>query len=117
VERFAFSCIWEITPNADILSTKFHKSIIKSKAAMTYEQAQNKIDDPNDHDSLAVSLRGLLGLSKILKRRRIENGALLLASSEVRFNVDRYVSICHDSGTYLGLAECSAFSWIFFFKC
>ena len=67
VERFAFSCMWEMTPDARIVSTKFHKSIIKSKAAMTYEMAQNKIDDPEDQDSLAVSLRGLLGLSRILK--------------------------------------------------
>ena len=69
VERFAFSCIWEMTPNAEIVSTKFHKSIIKSRSAMTYEAAQNKIDDPEDNDSLAVSLRGLLTLSRILKVR------------------------------------------------
>lgn len=87
-ERFAFSCIWEMTAKAEIVNTKFHKSIIKSKAAMTYEQAQNKIDDRSDQDELAVSLRNLLQLSKILKKKRIENGALLLASSEVRFSVD-----------------------------
>ena len=52
---------------AQIISTKFHKSIIMSKGAMTYEQAQDKIDDPNDNDELAVSLRHLLKLSKILK--------------------------------------------------
>ena len=27
--RFAFSCIWEITPKAEIVNTKFHKSIIR----------------------------------------------------------------------------------------
>ena len=87
-ERFAFSCVWEMTPEAEIVNTKFHKSIIKSKAAMTYEQAQNKIDDPNDQDELAQGLRNLLKLSKKMKTKRIENGALLLASSEIRFNVD-----------------------------
>jgi len=88
VERFAFSCIWEMTPEADIISTKFHKSIIRSRKAMTYEEAQNKIDDTNDFDALAVGLRVLLKLSKVLKQKRIDKGALLLASSEVRFNVD-----------------------------
>ena len=35
VERFAFSCVWEIKPDtADIVTTKFCKSIIKSKLAM-----------------------------------------------------------------------------------
>ena len=83
VERFAFSCVWEMNEKAEILTTKFHKSIIKSQSAMTYEQAQNKIDDPQDNDELAIGLRNLLKLSKILKSKRIANGALLLASSEV----------------------------------
>jgi len=60
VERFAFSCLWEITEGGEILSTKFHKSIIKSKSAMTYEQAQNKIDDINDTSPIAKSLRNLV---------------------------------------------------------
>merc|ERR1719228_381193 len=88
VERFAFSCVWEMTSKAEIVSTKFHKSIIKSRAAMTYEEAQNKIDDENDESSIAKSLRILLKLSRELKQRRVDNGALVLASSEVRFNVD-----------------------------
>jgi len=88
VERFAFSCVWEMTPLADVVSTKFHKSVIKSNAAYTYEQAQNIIDDPNENDNIAVSLRTLLKLSKLLKQRRIDSGALILASSEIRFNVD-----------------------------
>lgn len=85
VERFAFSCIWEMDHEANALTTKFHKSIIKSKAAMTYEQAQNLIDDAKDNSSVAESLRSLLKLSKILKNRRIDKGALVLASSEIRF--------------------------------
>merc|ERR550519_814874 len=88
VERFAFSCVWEMTPHAEIVSTKFHKSIIKSRQAMTYEEAQTRIDDSNDQSEIAKSLRILLELSRVLKKRRIDNGALLLASSEVRFNVD-----------------------------
>ena len=28
-ERFAFSCVWEMTPQAEIINTKFHKSIIR----------------------------------------------------------------------------------------
>ena len=88
VERFAFSCVWEMNAKAEILKTKFHKSIIKSKEAMTYEQAQIRIDDKKDQSSLTKSLRNLLKLSKILKQRRLDNGALVLASSEVRFDVD-----------------------------
>ncbi|KAK6620523.1 exosome catalytic subunit dis3 [Polyplax serrata] len=87
-ERFAFSCIWEMSEDAKIISTKFHKSIIKSKQAMTYEEAQLKIDDKRQTDNLALSLRWLNSLAKILKKRRLENGALVLASPEIRFQVD-----------------------------
>ena len=88
VERFAFSCVWEVTKDAEIVSTKFHKSIIKSRAAMTYEEAQNRIDDKKDQSPVTESLRILMKLSKIMKQRRVEAGSLVLASSEVRFNVE-----------------------------
>lgn len=88
VERFAFSCVWEMTSKAEIVKTVFHKSVIRSRKAMTYEEAQIKIDDPNDNDNVAKSLRQLMKLSKILKQRRHDKGALVLASSEIRFTVD-----------------------------
>lgn len=75
-ERFAFSCIWEMTKQAEIISTRFCKSIIRSRQAMTYEEAQIKIDDLTQHDSLAKSLRGLNSLAKMLKKRRIDNGCV-----------------------------------------
>ncbi|XP_037070638.1 exosome complex exonuclease RRP44-like [Pollicipes pollicipes] len=87
-ERFAFSCIWEVTPDAEIVHTKFHKSIIRSRAALTYGEAQLKIDDASQQDAVSQSLRGLNSLAKVLKRRRLENGALLLASPEIRFHID-----------------------------
>lgn len=41
VERLAFSCVWEMNPyTAEIINVKFHKSVIKSKSAFTYEMAQ-----------------------------------------------------------------------------
>lgn len=74
VERFAFSCIWELDNDANILKVNFHKSVIESKAAMTYEEAQLIIDDKNKNDDIAMSLRRLNSLAKILKRRRTEQG-------------------------------------------
>ncbi|XP_050293944.1 exosome complex exonuclease RRP44 [Anthonomus grandis grandis] len=87
-ERFAFSCIWEMDLEANILSTRFHKSIIKSRRAMTYEEAQITIDDQSKRDSIAESLRNLNELAKILKKRRLEKGALVLASTEVKILMD-----------------------------
>ncbi|XP_055617537.1 exosome complex exonuclease RRP44 [Toxorhynchites rutilus septentrionalis] len=87
-ERLAFSCVWELDDNANILKTRFHKSIIQSKAALTYQEAQLIIDDPSQTNQTAKSLRLLNKLAKLLKQRRIENGALVLASPEIRFNID-----------------------------
>lgn len=87
-ERYAFSCIWTMTSSADIQSVKYHKSLIKSKAALTYERAQEIIDDPKEQNDVAQGLRGLMKLSKVLNSKRTSNGALTLASSEVRFDMD-----------------------------
>ena len=84
----AFSVIWTINPQAEILTTKFFKSVIKSKNAFTYEEAQIRIDDKSKSDSLTESLRGLNFLAKQLKQKRLEAGALTLASVEVRFHLD-----------------------------
>ena len=84
VERFAFSAIWELTPDADVVSVDFAKSAIASRAAFSYEQAQNRIDDPAAQDELAVGMRTLLALATKLRRRRMDAGALNLASPELR---------------------------------
>lgn len=44
VLRYAFSVIWELDENAEIQSTRFTKSLIKSRAALTYQQAQDMVD-------------------------------------------------------------------------
>jgi exosome complex exonuclease DIS3/RRP44 len=63
VERLAFSAIWvrivpsdfllsksnifqELTQDAEIVNVRFTKSVIASKAAFTYEEAQIRKDDP-----------------------------------------------------------------------
>lgn len=73
-ERLAFSCVWEMTPNAEIINSSFTKSIIKSKAAMTYEEAQLIIDDHSQNTSIAMGLRQLNKFAKILKKRRMDAG-------------------------------------------
>eukprot|EP00055_Hartaetosiga_balthica_P010541 m.45317 g.45317 ORF g.45317 m.45317 type:complete len:1019 (+) comp7213_c0_seq1:34-3090(+) len=87
-ERFSFSCIWELTPTGEIKKTRFTKSVIKSSAAMTYLEAQTRIDDESDSSTLTESIRQLNKLAKQLKKARIERGALMLASTEVRFQLD-----------------------------
>lgn len=87
-DRLAFSCIWKLNNNAEIVDTRFCKSIIRSRKSLTYAEAQLMIDDKSLNDDVAIGLRGLDRLAKILKKRRIDNGALSLASPEVRFHID-----------------------------
>ncbi|KOS46556.1 hypothetical protein ACN38_g2493 [Penicillium nordicum] len=84
VERYAFSVLWEITPDAEIVSSNFTKSVIRSREAFSYEQAQLRIDDKSQQDDLTESMRTLLKFSKVLRQKRMDAGALNLASPEVR---------------------------------
>jgi exosome complex exonuclease DIS3/RRP44 len=88
VERFAFSTIWEVTPNAEIVSADFTKSVIRSREAFSYEQAQLRIDDASQTDELTQSMRTLLHLSKTLRQKRMDAGALNLASPEIRIETE-----------------------------
>ena len=92
VERYAFSVIWELTPNADIVSSRYTKSVIQSKEAFSYEQAQLRIDDKSQQDDLTNGMRALLMLSKKLKQKRMDAGALNLASPEVRVEMESETS-------------------------
>jgi len=88
VERLTFSVLWEMTPEAEVVDTKFCKAIIKSRAALSYAEAQGRIDDPKDNSEITRILRTLLKLTRQIRARRVENGALELASQEVRFELD-----------------------------
>ncbi|EWM28885.1 exosome complex exonuclease, partial [Nannochloropsis gaditana] len=87
-DHFAFSVLWELTPNADIVSVDFCKSIIRSVASLSYQEAQNIHDDPHAQDAVAQGIRGLNSLAKKLRAKRMEAGALMLASTEVKFVLD-----------------------------
>lgn len=88
VERFAFSTIWEMTPDAEVVSASFTKSVIYSRQAFSYEQAQLRIDDQSQNDELTQSMRVLLKMSKLLRQKRMDAGALNLASPEVRIETE-----------------------------
>ena len=91
VDRFAFSVLWEVTPDAEIVDVEFKKSIIHSIAALTYQQAQALIDKPDQDckdDIQAGAVKRLASLARKFRARRIDAGALTLASPEVKFVLD-----------------------------
>ncbi|KAG8958122.1 exosome catalytic subunit dis3, partial [Tulasnella sp. 425] len=87
VERLAFSAIWELTPMAEIVNVRFTKSVIASKMAFTYEEAQNRMDNSSMSDPLTESIRLLNLLAKKLKAARMAAGALNLASPEIKIHL------------------------------
>ncbi|RYP74258.1 hypothetical protein DL770_007639 [Monosporascus sp. CRB-9-2] len=92
VERYAFSVIWELDQSADIVNVRFTKSVIKSREAFSYEQAQIRIDDDSQQDDLTKGMRMLLMLSKKLKQKRMDAGALSLSSPEVKVQMESETS-------------------------
>jgi len=87
-DHLAFSVIWEMDDQANILDVKFFKSVIHSVASLTYDEAQAMLDDTIQHDVVSESVRALNRLARIFRARRIDEGALTLASPEVRFKLD-----------------------------
>ncbi|KAJ3443927.1 exosome complex exonuclease rrp44 [Anaeramoeba flamelloides] len=88
VERLAFSCIWELTPQSEIVNTWYGRTVIKSKAALSYGQAQFRKDNLKMNDQISKDIRNLNMLAKNLRAKRVQDGALQLASPEVHFSLD-----------------------------
>lgn len=92
VDRLAFSVLWEVHDDeagVRVGRARFTKSIIRSRAAMTYAEAQSRIDDARMQDDITVGLRTLLRIARVLRAARAARGALQLASPEVRFSIDQ----------------------------
>ncbi|KAK6089905.1 hypothetical protein P3W45_001108 [Vairimorpha bombi] len=87
-ERGSFSVIWEIDINANILSTEFTKALIKSRKAFSYDEALKTIESTGPYKS---ELEGLYRISKILRNKRQENGALDLSGSKVEIQNGKVV--------------------------
>ena len=93
VDRYAFTVLWEVTPDAEILNVDFKKTVIHSIAALTYQQAQSFIDQPDnpnssEEEAQVGAVKRLASLARKFRKKRIDAGALTLASPEVKFVLD-----------------------------
>lgn len=87
VDRLAFSTIWEVDQEGTILNTQYCKTIICSRQAFTYMEAQELMDS-NSTSTLAESIRNLNRIAKKLKAKRLSEGALTLASTQVKITLE-----------------------------
>lgn len=88
-ERLTFSVMFEITPDAQVRSEKFHKSVIHSKAQLSYEEAQMRLDGQIETEpEINEAVKTLNTLALKFKAARQIQGCLELASTEIGFELD-----------------------------
>ena len=103
-EKYTFSAIFEIDQKATVINQWFGRTVINSDQRFAYEEAQYLIENPdkntipaeisltgNDykvHENIIEATLKLDELAKILRRNRMNNGAISFDKVEVKFNLD-----------------------------
>ncbi|RKP08845.1 hypothetical protein THASP1DRAFT_5099, partial [Thamnocephalis sphaerospora] len=98
VDRLAFSVIWKMTPDARILDTWFGSTVIRSCCKLAYDDAQEVIEgrslpehvtiSEHNRDDVEKRIRVFFELSRILRKRRFDNGAVSINSIRLSFVLD-----------------------------
>jgi ribonuclease R len=87
-DRLAFSVIFEMDSQANVLYYKIAKTIIHSQRQFDYEEAQ-KLVDGSEEDRFSAAMNTLFDLSRKLRQRRFANGAISFNDhSEFHFEFD-----------------------------
>jgi ribonuclease R/exosome complex exonuclease DIS3/RRP44 len=107
-EKYTFSAVFEINNKAEVLKKWFGRTVTYSDARFAYEEAQHVIENPNAqaHEIPAdISLTGkkytvdkniaeaileMNRLSKILRKKRMHQGAISFDKVEVKFKLDEH---------------------------
>ncbi|KAF9906263.1 DIS3 mitotic control [Linnemannia zychae] len=93
VDRYAMSVMWVLDSEANVLTTWYGRSVIRSACEMEYEQAQGLLNGKDVVPGLDAKLCKQLKPSVVLlaktmrkvRARRMAKGGLELESSEVKF--------------------------------
>ena len=85
-EKLCFSAVFELDENANVKNQWFGRTVINSTKRFTYEEAQIRIETQKGDYQKEINI--LDSLAKIIRKRRMENGALDIISSEVKFVVN-----------------------------
>ena len=85
-DKLTFSVVFKIKKSGEIIDTWFGKTVIHSDQRFTYEQAQEIIEG-KDH-AYSKELNTLNSLARIIRSKRLDNGALNIESSEVKFKLN-----------------------------
>ncbi|HMA77957.1 MAG TPA: ribonuclease R [Candidatus Paceibacterota bacterium] len=85
-DRLAFSAVFELSPEAEVVDAWYGQTIIHSDTRFSYQDAQAILDAGagEHHDALATMMR----LSRLLRTKRFKNGAIAFEQPEVKFELD-----------------------------
>ncbi|MEN2398507.1 ribonuclease R [Flavobacterium sp. MC2016-06] len=102
-EKYTFSAIFEVSETAQVINQWFGRTVIYSDQRFAYEEAQYIIETKDHTIPIDISITGssylvsdeivqatlkLDELAKILRRKRMANGAISFDKVEVKFNLD-----------------------------
>ena len=102
-EKYTFSAIFEISNEAQVVNQWFGRTVIHSNQRFSYEEAQQIIETKKNTIPESISITGstyevsdeilaatlkLDELDKILRKKRIINGAISFDKVEVKFNLN-----------------------------
>jgi ribonuclease R len=102
-EKYTFSAVFEINTKAEVVNQWFGRTVIYSDQRFAYEEAQHIIETKSNTIPAEISITGnaytvsdelvhatltLDELAKILRKKRMQNGAISFDKVEVKFNLD-----------------------------
>lgn len=85
-DKLCFSAIFEMDDNGEVHKEWFGRTVIRNKAQLSYEQAQEVLD--NKAGDYSYELLALNKFSQMLRKKRIGKGSLNISSTEVKFKLD-----------------------------
>jgi ribonuclease R len=85
-DKFSFSAVFEMDEDGKVYKEWFGKTVIHSDRRFSYEEAQEIIEGKTGDFKDEILL--LDKIAKILRKRRLKNGALNIESEEMRFRLD-----------------------------
>ena len=84
-DKYTFSAVFEMDESGKVFKEWYGKGVIHSDRRFTYEEAQEIImGAEGDH---ASELKLLDKIAKVMRKRRLKNGALSIESEEMRFKL------------------------------
>jgi len=105
-EKYTFSAVFEVNNAAEVVNQWFGRTVTYSDARFAYEEAQHIIENPTSltipapisitgtayevDKSIADAVLEMDRLAKILRKKRMRNGAISFDKVEVKFILDEH---------------------------